>query len=341
MYKNLLFIAFSLLLLICLFYPMPYFEYYELYDPNKVDPSSSCKPFNPIPVNPIPVNKKCSFPCKNGGTCDTTKGVCKCPTGWSGDDCSYHESTNCQMIDPISDWIWNPGPVSEEHSCTDPAAVNPGKMCSGDNTSLVFATNGIGCFKTEIKSDCNFDLRKVKQIDFDISMKDCKNVWASFWATPAGIWQGGGNSGEMDFIELCPAKTGQVYSNWAGEVEGKNKKAVLAPNADNFNDHITVRNDGNGKITVGNAYYNNIYSSYACKSDPGYANCIYSFIADVWNGLSGDPGYENCMDPTYKHKGKTDNKCTFIIKNIKITPFDGKNPFFNPNSSVCKAMLAT
>ena len=35
-------------------------------------------------ANPI----QCSSPCKNGSACDTTKGICTCPPGYEGVDCS-------------------------------------------------------------------------------------------------------------------------------------------------------------------------------------------------------------------------------------------------------------
>merc|ERR1712070_1034433 len=115
-------------------------------------------------------------------------------------------------------------------------------------------------------------------------MNDCKGTWAApLWISP-NHWEGGGESGEIDMVENCPSDT--IASNFAG---GHNE--VKWPyDANNFNGHLTLWNDGNIRMKLcsaeevqgdgtcpggGEATFENIYGSNGCSK----GDCIYTFIA--------------------------------------------------------------
>jgi hypothetical protein len=50
-------------------------------------------------------------------------------------------------------------------------------------------------------------------------------------------------------------------------------------------------NNGGHCLAANAAYYPNIYGSYGCSN--GH-DCMFTFISDIWNGLSGDGGYWGC-----------------------------------------------
>lgn len=115
-------------------------------------------------------------------------------------------NANCSVIVPTADWVFDrSGNGSTHNSCSNPPIVNLARMCQGDPTSIVMdaslQNDGIGCFRAQALG-CKFNLRQVAQIDFDITMSSCYGVWASFWANP-NYWAGGGQSGEMDWMESC------------------------------------------------------------------------------------------------------------------------------------------
>lgn len=232
------------------------------------------------------------------------------------------------VIDPPSNWAWSTG-VATCPSCTNPPTENWGKMCAGDHTSVVIQNWGQpSCLRTV--SDCKMNMHDVQQIDFDLRISLCGSTWAApFWLTP-DYWRGGGSSGEIDLVELCPA--GDVWTNFAGAEEpiGYQSKWEFAdPNY--FAGHVTMwkhwdngkggitaklcdeaERDSNGGHCTGDdaAYYPSIYGSNGCKD--GH-NCEFTMVSDIWNGNSGDGGFYACS-AGYPQT----SDCRTSIRNIRI-----------------------
>merc|ERR1712046_515695 len=71
-----------------------------------------------------------------------------------------------------------------------------------------------------------------------------------------------------------------------------------------------------GQCTISGAdFYANVYESNACAN----ADCTYSFVSDIWNGVDGDGGWRYCAD------GKThpSSGCKTSITNIQIEAASG------------------
>jgi len=241
------------------------------------------------------------------------------------------------LVDASSDWVWSTQAHSSP-SCTSPAASNIGRMCSGDPTSVVMHSHGLpGCFGTKMP-DCKFNMHDLQQIDFDISMTDCAGTWAApLWLTP-DHWAGGGRSGEIDMVEMCP--TSKISSNFAGASApiGYQVHGWSGTSPDSFSGHVTVwkqkASDGVTGITVklcsateasdnsgscsaaGGAFYPNIYGSNACAN--GY-DCTFQFVSDIWNGYAGDAGYTGCT----KGSSPNNKNCGFGVRKIRV-----KGPIF-------------
>lgn len=227
------------------------------------------------------------------------------------------------VVGPSGDWVWSTG-ASPSPSCQAPAVVNNGQMCNGDPTSIVMqAGGGAECLGAKMP-DCSFNLHNLHQMDFDLSMNDCKGTWAApLWISP-NHWAGGGQSGEIDMVELCPSES--ISSNFAA---GGNPVTWSAdPNY--FSGHVTLWNSGDIKVKLcadnevqsdgtcpggGEAVYTDIYGSNGCAQ----GDCVFQFISDIWNGNAGDGGYKSCG----KNQAHLGSACGFSIRNIRVQADDG------------------
>jgi hypothetical protein len=186
--------------------------------------------------------------------------------------------------------------------------------------------------------ECEFNLHSVQQMDFDVRERDCGGTWAApLWITPH-FWAGGGQSGEIDMVENCPADA--VWSNFAG---GQNQVRWSFADPNSLSAHVTLR-ISNGDVTVkmcpdnqlqsdgtcppgGEASYGNIYGANGCAQ----GDCIYRFVSDIWNGNYGDDGYKGC---TLGNQPHLDGACAISIRNIKVQQNGGGGIF----SGKCQAM---
>lgn len=252
------------------------------------------------------------------------------------------------LVDASSSWAWSTG-VSPSPSCTSPGVQNIGRMCSDDPTSIVMHTHGKeGCFVTRM-SDCKFDMRSFKQMDFELRIADCYGTWAApLWLTP-DYWAGGGMSGEIDMVELCP--THHVYSNFAGASSSEGTQVRWrSADPNSFDGHVSMWKDkgDDGKYHVkvkmcsadqaaanagschksGAAVYNDIYGSNACTN--GH-DCIFEFVSDIWNGVHGDDGFTGCRQGS----APSTSDCRFSIRNIHVQgpSFSGKCAALSGGSS--------
>lgn len=241
------------------------------------------------------------------------------------------------VMNPPSSWTWSLGNAGCP-SCTSPPVQNWGKMCSNDPTSVVIENYGKpSCLRTAM-TDCKMSMHEVKQIDADVRMSLCGSTWAApFWLTP-DHWAGGGSSGELDLVELCPA--GDVWTNFAGAeppIGFQSKWSVADSNY--FAGHVTMWkhwDNGKGSVTAkvcdeaerdrygghcsgeGAAYYPSVYESNGCSN--GH-NCMFTMVSDIWNGYEGDAGFAACS----AGKPQTEH-CRTSIRNIRIKgpKFSGK-----------------
>lgn len=236
---------------------------------------------------------------------------------------------------PESDWLWDRG-TEFYPSCTSPGVTNNAQQCHGDPTSVIFRANGNPeCLATQM-SQCKFNMYNLQQLDFDISLENCLGTWAApLWLTP-DYWAGGGLSGEIDMVEICP--TSLLRSNFAGVYSPYGTEVAWNYDANSFAGHVTMVID-NGRVSVnmctnvggecqtyGGATYENIFASNACSGH----DCVYTFISDIWNGISGDGGYWGCAG------GHTTpgSQCAYSIRNIRTKAAAGTFP------SACSALVS-
>lgn len=209
---------------------------------------------------------------------------------------------------------------------------NNAQMCSGDPTSVVIQSNGQPQCLAAKMPDCRFNLRTIQQLDFDVNMIGCGGTWAApLWMSP-DYWAGDGDSGEIDMLENCPVDA--VWNNFAG-VDASRGTQVRVKIADpnSFQGHTTMWNqadegsgiisthvktcdpsevqDGSCPETGDVAYYHDIFGANGCSNG---ANCMYTMISDIWNGVAGDPGFQGCTGGhTHPSSG-----CHVSVTNIRF-----------------------
>jgi len=231
-------------------------------------------------------------------------------------------------LDPSTS-IWSAGTVNIP-SCTAPKVdPNAPKMCDGDPTSIALSvTKAPECIYSTTGS-CRFSMYDFEQLDATIDMQDCLGTWAApFWMTP-DHWEGGGTSGEVDMVEMCPMT--KVCANFAAG----GHQVCYDYNPNNFHGHVTMWKDPSGRVSVkicpGDspcsrdgpapiAVYDNVYASHACTSGQ---DCTYRLMSDIWLGTAGDEGWRTCGKAGFN----PNSKCAISVKGIKIQskkPFEGK-----------------
>jgi len=183
--------------------------------------------------------------------------------------------------------------------------------CNGKDITLR-GTKGDSCIYRSTKNSSgysNLDLNKVKQIDFDVSAKDCEKDWAAIWLDPHPYKDknNSATSGEIDMIEII---SGHASHNFGGCNDGKHcRQAKIAnPVGKNFKKHITLRSD-NGYVTLNNcdgdkpcSYNNNAFIDTNKVGTPGKT---YTFVADIFKSDGS--------------KGTTSSSgCELTMKNLKV-----------------------
>jgi len=200
----------------------------------------------------------------------------------------------------------------------------------------------VGCFVWET-DDCQYPMKSVKQIDFDVEWEGCSDLWtaplwtySSPWSPDTGLQ---GLSGEIDFVEECAVPS--VSTNLGCYDAGQGAGCVDAQHwgtgtSSNGPQHMTMTLDAEGSLDVQLCSIDKT----SCKSVASYKNYlnvvypttdgrnnVYKFMSDVFNDQGGDGGWSGCkavQNPT--------TTCKYAVTNIKIESNSNAPVFSDPNS---------
>jgi hypothetical protein len=234
------------------------------------------------------------------------------------------------------------------------------EMCEDDLASVRFGVSQgkAECMLAHAK-ECKIPMHDFKSLNYDWTTSRCQGVWAApLWMSP-DTWQWGPGSGEIDGSEFCMRKKMQM--NFAGgghevELDPYNIDEAWGHTTIRKDDAgiITVTTckaseaEANGGECFKPKYKDckdcefgergpgkeyacwcnedpdqkqlNIYGSGGCAEG---ANCEWTLLSDVWNGVGGDQSYHGCMgevpnlgvdenDPNFNSHGE------FSVENILV-----------------------
>jgi len=233
-------------------------------------------------------------------------------------------------------------------------------QCESDPTSVRIAvSSGLAECLVASSFDCKIPMYDFVSLDYDVHVSSCNGIWAApLWMTP-DTWQWDGGSGEIDSLEMCPRDS--IYMNFAGG--GKQTQLDQGVfNIDGMDGHVTVRKDSTGIVTTAackgseaasnggqcaaptyqscdeclsttsegantyacwcnpNTNPENIYGSGGCQNN---ADCMWTLVSDVWNGVTGDDGYFSCTSAVSSidlplNKPNLNSDCAFSVERITL-----------------------
>jgi len=202
--------------------------------------------------------------------------------------------------------------------------------------------------------ECQYHMRGVKQLEFDVEWEACGGLWMAPLWTVSWPWAPKtgrqGESGEIDFVEECPVPAMNTNlgcynafqgdgcvdaQHWAtGETSGGVKHVVMTFDCDDLIIHVCSRGGGSsdGSCTQV-AFYRN-YLSIVYPTREGRNN-QYHFVSDIFNDrpFGKDAGWSGC-----RAERNNDTACKYAVTNIRIHTKDGA-PIFAPGSK-CAALDA-
>jgi len=237
---------------------------------------------------------------------------------------------------------------------------NVPEMCDDDLASVRISVRSgkAECMLAQAKA-CKIPMHDFKSLNYDWTTSRCSGVWAApLWMSP-DTWQWGPGSGEIDGSEFCMRRKMQM--NFAGgghevEVDNFNINEAWGHTTIRKDDAgiITATTctaseaEANGGECFKPKYKDckdcewgergsdkeyacwcnedpnqkqvNIYGSGGCSEG---ANCEWTLLSDVWNGVGGDQSYKGCMgeipelgldqnEPNYN------SHCEFSVENILV-----------------------
>jgi len=234
------------------------------------------------------------------------------------------------------------------------------EMCEDDLASVRFGVSQgkAECMLAHAK-ECKIPMHDFKSLNYDWTTSRCQGVWAApLWMSP-DTWQWGPGSGEIDGSEFCMRKKMQM--NFAGgghevELDPYNIDEAWGHTTIRKDDAgiITVTTckaseaEANGGECFKPKYKDckdcefgergpdkeyacwcnedpnqtqlNIYGSGGCAEG---ANCEWTLLSDVWNGVGGDQSYHGCMGevPTLgvdENEPYFNSHCEFSVENILV-----------------------
>jgi len=207
----------------------------------------------------------------------------------------------------------------------------------------------VGCFVWQTDS-CQYSMRSVRHIDFDVEWEDCPALWmaplwtfSDPWAPDTGRQ---GLSGEVDFVEQCPVPTvatnlgcynaGQGDGCWDAQHWGRSSSSEGLQ-------HMTMTLDDEGNLQIDHCtggkqrctavakyanYLNTVYPTTEGRDN------VYKLVSDVFNDRGGDPGWEGCQA-----RKNPATACKYAVTNIRITS-NSEAPIFPDPASKCFALNA-
>jgi len=254
--------------------------------------------------------------------------------------------------------IWNVAAHTESCRSSKGILGTPGFKCvdaSGiaDTTSIFVDMNTVqdkvGCFVWET-NDCQYSMKNVKQIDFDVEWFGCDNLWmAPLWLFSypwAPVTGRQGLSGEVDLVEECAVP--HVRTNLGCYNAGQGNGCVDAQNwgqgaSSSGPKHLTMSLDDGGNLYVQVCaidrtdcrqvakYVNYIGTVY--PTTDGRDN-LYKFMSDVFNDEGKDGGWSGC-----KAVRNPSTTCKYAATNIEVTS-NSNIPVFTDSTSKCYTLNA-
>jgi len=236
------------------------------------------------------------------------------------------------------------------HSCWSPDGIrdDTGFACEGDATSIMVdmgvTDRKIGCF-TWATPDCQYPMRSVRKLEFDIEWTGCHDLWmaplwtfSEPWAPKTGRQ---GISGEIDFVEECRvphintnlgcynANQGsgcQDANHWGhAESSGGVRHMVMTFDGGDLMIHVcSGAGVSSGSSCQRVASYRN-YLNVVYPTTDGRDN-LYKFMSDVFNDRGADGGWRGCRARRNYH-----TSCKYAVTNIRIHTHSNQ-PIFAANS---------
>lgn len=289
-------------------------------------------------------------------------------TPFSAIDCSISTKRSSSSL-----WVKSTG---SSYSCKplpgDNVVDDPANMClnsaeTPDYTSIVVDMRPLsvrtGCFAWTM-SQCSFDLRQVSSIEFDVDMASCGGLWsAPLWLSPLKWIAPQGLSGEIDFVEVCPAPQASTnlgcYSVNTGP--GQCQDGQRWGNPQNFSGpkHMSMTLDATNSLTSGGSLTIQVCNldGTACKVVAKYVDYLskvyptqnqrngqpFMFVSDVWNGAGVDGGWNGCGA-----QRNAATECSYVIRNIQVNTWGGQplftgkcSPLNGPSTSPTSLATAT
>ena len=237
---------------------------------------------------------------------------------------------------------------------------NVPEMCDDDLASVrISVSKGKAECMLAHARECKIPMHDFKSLNYDWTMSRCRGVWAApLWMSP-DTWKWGPGSGEIDGSELCLRKKMQM--NFAGgghevELDPYDIDEAWGHTTIRKDDAgiITVTTckaseaEANGGECFKPKYKDckdcefgergpdkeyacwcnedpnqkqmNIYGSGGCAEG---ANCEWTLLSDVWNGVGGDQSYHGCMGevPSLgvdENEPNYNSHCEFSVENILV-----------------------
>jgi hypothetical protein len=237
---------------------------------------------------------------------------------------------------------------------------NVPEMCDDDLASVrISVSKGKAECMLAHARECKIPMHDFKSLNYDWTMSRCRGVWAApLWMSP-DTWKWGPGSGEIDGSELCLRNKMQM--NFAGgghevELDPYDIDEAWGHTTIRKDDAgiITVTTckaseaEANGGECFKPKYKDckdcefgergpdkeyacwcnedpnqkqmNIYGSGGCAEG---ANCEWTLLSDVWNGVGGDQSYHGCMGevPSLgvdENEPNYNSHCEFSVENILV-----------------------
>jgi len=247
--------------------------------------------------------------------------------------------------------IWNVAVSSHSCQSSDGIRGDAGYACADSSGAVDWTSiyvdmesvgNKVGCFVWET-DQCQYPMKSVKQIDFDVEWEGCDNLWMAPLWTFSSPWSPNTNrqglSGEVDFVEECAVPS--VNTNLGCYDAGQGSGCVDSQHwgrgsSSNGPQHMTMALDSEGNLEVQLCTMDKTscrtVASYSRYLDIVYPttdgrNNVYKFMSDVFNDHGGDGGWNGCR--AVRNPSTT---CKYAVRNIKIESNSNVPIFEDPNS---------